>query len=446
MSRRCLAAVLSACVQWLGPQPIASQEAGRRPPAPAETGAASGRQAPVEKIRAFLNSSRGSLEQPAELAALFERLYRLSAGLQEERVHILHFGDSHTAGDEWTARLRSLFQERFGDGGSGFSLAGHPFAGYRRLDVSGGSTGGWKAGGLQAGGGDGYFGLGGISLSSDRSGQSVYLNAACDRLEVQYLQQPNGGKLALYEDERLVSEFSTAGELKPEERVFETRPGNHRYVLKTISSGPVRLFGWVADKRTGVTYESFGLNGARASLMLHWDEQMLGHYLLGRDPALIVLAYGTNDAAEFQASIERYQEMFSNLLARLRRMSPESAILVVGPPDVSLRGHGRSHNPADVARIVVAQQNASRENGCAFWDMRQHMGGIGSMRDWAAAGLARRDYVHFSPAGYHQLAEALFADLMRYYDTYTQVRLQLLGAEFDRLQHERARTANGLPR
>ena len=427
MTRPYRVALLSASALWLTPRPVASQEAGRPSPAAEETAAAAPRQAPSEKIRASLNRSRGSLEQPAELAGLFERLYRLSVESREEPVHILHFGDSHTAGDEWTARLRSLFQERFGDGGSGFSLAGHPFAGYRRLDASGGSIGGWKAAGFLAAGGDGYFGLGGVSLSTDRSGQSVYLNAASDRLEVHYLQQPNGGNLALYEDERLVEEFSTAGPLAPEERTFEIRPGKHRYVLKTTSSGPVRLFGWVADKRRGVTYESLGLNGARASLMLRWDEQMLGHYLLGRDPALIVLAYGTNDAVEFQSSIERYQETFSNLLVRLRRMSPEAAILVVGPPDFSLRGHDRSPTPAEVERIVEAQQNASRENGCAFWDMRKHMGGFGSIRDWAAAGLAQRDFVHFSPAGYRQLADALFADLMTYYETYKQVRLQLLG-------------------
>jgi hypothetical protein len=63
---------------------------------------------------------------------------------------------------------------------------------------------------------------------------------------------------------------------------------------------------------------------------------------------------------------------------------------------------------------------------CAFWDMRQRMGGVGSMRDWAFAGLAQGDYIHFAPAGYHRLAEALFADLMRQYETFRKVRSLLM--------------------
>ena len=39
--------------------------------------------------------------------------------------------------------------------GSGFSLAGHPFVGYRRFDARGGGSSGWVSAGLRAGTGDG---------------------------------------------------------------------------------------------------------------------------------------------------------------------------------------------------------------------------------------------------------------------------------------------------
>ena len=63
-----------------------------------------------------------------------------AAGQDPKFVHILHFGDSHTAADEWTGGLRDLFKAKFGDGGSGFSVAGQPFLGYRRFDAKGGAT------------------------------------------------------------------------------------------------------------------------------------------------------------------------------------------------------------------------------------------------------------------------------------------------------------------
>src|SRR5262249_42885825 len=108
-------------------------------------------------------------------------------------------------------------------------------------------------------------------------------------------------------------------------------------------------------------------------------------------------------------------------------MAPEAAIMVVGPPDGYERSNGRLHSMAEMDGIITAQRNASRENGCAFWDFGMHMGGSGSMRDWALAGLAQRDYIHFSPTGYRNVADALFADVIRYYNTYDRVRSQLTG-------------------
>jgi lysophospholipase L1-like esterase len=340
----------------------------------------------------------------------------------------LHFGDSHTAGDEWTSALRGLFQRRFGDGGSGFSLAGVPFAGYKRFDAPGGWSTGWKAAGLHSVAGDGYLGLGGVSIATDRPGESVFLQTDCDFLEIYYLQQPKGGSVALYADGSLIEEFSTAGDLLPEARSFTIPPGNHRFLLKTRNAGAVRLFGWVADKRQGVTYEALGLNGVRASVMLNWNEQMLRTYLQRRDPALIVLAYGTNEAVALQ-SAERYQEMFSTLLGRLRRIVPEAAILVIGPPDIHPRTQEGSQLAVSLERVILAQKMASRANKCAFWDLQQHMGGSGSIREWMTNGLAQKDYVHFSAAGYRRIADALFADLMRYYEAYERVRLELLGPD-----------------
>src|SRR6266545_4600022 len=68
--------------------------------------------------------TNGPLENAAALVPFFEMLYRQKTAQAESAVHIVHFGDSHTAADEWTGDLRSLFQSTFGDGGAGYSLAG----------------------------------------------------------------------------------------------------------------------------------------------------------------------------------------------------------------------------------------------------------------------------------------------------------------------------------
>src|SRR5260370_40249979 len=66
------------------------------------------------------------VENAAALIPFFEQLYRHQKGEMPGPLRILHYGDSHTAADEWTGDLRAHFQEKFGDGGAGYSYAGRP--------------------------------------------------------------------------------------------------------------------------------------------------------------------------------------------------------------------------------------------------------------------------------------------------------------------------------
>ena len=87
----------------------------------------------------------------------------------------------------------------------------------------------------------------------------------------------------------------------------------HRVEAETLDRGPVRLFGWVAENTTGVTYEELGINGAQASIVLGWNEETLRSNIERRNPALIVLAYGTNEAGRKDWTLESYREMYSRL-------------------------------------------------------------------------------------------------------------------------------------
>jgi lysophospholipase L1-like esterase len=400
------------------------KKVAKRPAAAQVTAAV--RAASLRKVGDYLEGSSKAIAQPGALVPVFEQLARLgSSGSHKTPVHILHFGDSHTAADDWTGGLRDLFKERYGDGGSGFSLAGHPFPGYRRFDAHGGASTGWQSQGFRSATGDGYFGLGGFSISSDRAGQSVYLDTECDFLEIQYLQQPGGGDVALYDSDERLQEFSTDGELAPGFVRYQASPGTHRFTLRTLSSRPVRLFGWVADKNAGVTYEALGINGAEASVMLRWDEKMLATYLQRRNPGMIVLAYGTNEASDPNWQPESYQTMFSTLLQRLRHAAPSASILVLGPTDRWYRYRGAWRPFPGIDWVITAQQQACRENGCAYWNARERMGGKGSMREWVYSGLGQNDYVHFTSAGYRRLADALFEDIQRQYQIYKKTRQEI---------------------
>jgi lysophospholipase L1-like esterase len=413
--------------------PAQVKSSAKRKPTPSPTPkvSAASHNAAAAKVEQYLEESAGTaLFQAGALVPVFEQLARLSDGQEPKALHLMHFGDSHTAADDWTGALRDLFKARFGDGGSGFSVAGRPFLGYRRFDARGGATPLWQSYGGRAGIGDGFFGLAGISVQVARPGQSVYLDTECDHLEIEYLLQPGGGSLALYDNEQRVDEISTAGELGPGSTAYQVTAGPHRFKLVTLDSHPVRIFGWAADRNAGVTYEALGLNGAEAAVIQQWNPALTATYLQHRNPGLIVLAYGTNEATDPRWDGESYRAMFGELIDRLHREAATASILVVSPSDRWRYAHGKWQIVDAIDKITEAQRAACKEHGCAVWDMRTRMGGKGSMRDWVYAGLGQKDFVHFTSAGYHRLANVMFQDLMQQFEEYQKTRTEIR----DRLQ------------
>lgn len=367
------------------------------------------------------------VENAAALIPFFEQLYRHQRGELDGGVHILHYGDSHMAADEWTGDLRSHFQEKFGDGGSGFSLAGRPWNSYRRMDVRSGSTRGWHSDGLVGRAGDGVYGLGGVSMSTTKPHEAVYLDANAEDFELFYYQQPGGGMVQIYDNGVATEQISTDGEPGPAYYHLQATPGMHRVEAETLDRGPVRLFGWVAENTTGITYETLGINGAEASIILGWNEETLRSNIERRNPALIVLAYGTNEAGRKDWTLDSYRDMYSQLIARLRAAAPTASILVVGPPDRTQRIRKVGWQTMEKIDVISeAQREAALANGCAFWDLRAKMGGKGSMFKWVAAGMAQADHVHFTGSGYKMIADAVFRDLMSQYDVFLKARAAVL--------------------
>jgi lysophospholipase L1-like esterase len=336
-------------------------------------------------------------------------------------VRVMQFGDSHTAADMFTGEARRVFQEQFGNGGIGYSYAGHPFAGYRILGSERSQSTGWKTQGnkfLQLG--DGQTGLGGISISTERSGEWVTLDAPCATLELQYLQQPGGGSLRFSDNGVDTAEVQTdAAATGPGTYTYFCATGDHHFEVTTEHSAPVTLLGWVATQ-PGVTWEAIGINGAEAPLILKWDQALFSQYLKDNSPALIVLAYGTNEAASSLWDEESYEQAFASIIDNLHQYVPESSILVVGPADRSVTQHRAWHPFAGTDRIIQAQRAVCRTHGCAYWDQQKRMGGFGAMQQWVYAGWAQPDHTHFTGEGYRALADALMTDLVSGYQAYKQ--------------------------
>lgn len=371
----------------------------------------------------------GGIANAAAMVPFYEQLWQ-STQEGAGPVRVLHFGDSHIATDDWPAAARAILQQKFGNGGPGFVQAGRPFAGFRRYDVKSSHTKGWKPSGLLSRDGELANGLAGVSLSASLAGEEVTLAGEGEAAELHYFRQPGGGSLVIEDNGAEIGRVDTAGE--PGAAIWKRilNPGPHSLTARTLSGDPVRLYGWTLEQRRGLTWETLGINGAQADLLLLWDEQVFADELRSRNPALIVLSYGTNEARNKDWTYDAYRGTLAQVLERLRRAVPAASILVIGAPDQAYRYSSRRIVPAgSVDHILAAQRDAALAAGCAFWNLRAAMGGKGSMRQWVNAGMAQGDFVHLTPAGYRLWGEALSGLLLGQYDIFLSVRRQIIGIE-----------------
>ncbi len=369
-------------------------------------------------------AAAAAVENPAALVPFFEQLHQIESGAAKS-LHVLQYGDSHTASDDWAHQLRTMFQGRFGNGGAGYSFAGRPFQGYRRHDVKGGQTPRWETEGLLTKGTDGFYGLGGASIVTDRARQMIYLDAEGPKLELSYLRQPAGGSFRVFVDGAEAATVSTDG---PTGTGFWTGTfpdSPKRFTVETLEDAPVKLFGWVSERENGVTWETLGINGAQASISLRWEEQQLREHVEKRNPGLLVLAYGTNEASGREWNPESYRAVLKQVVERFRAMAPAASILIVGPPDRAQRVRRTWVGVPKLDMIAEAQREVALETGCAFWDLRERMGGNGAMKRWVYAGYAQGDFVHLTGAGYRLVGETLYRDLMAHYEEFRRIRRQV---------------------
>jgi lysophospholipase L1-like esterase len=397
-----LAIVVTAALA-LGAIGVTKKKTTKPKPVPASV-----RLAARAEIDRRINTAATGFENAKALANFFAQVDQ--AHQNGTPVHILQFGDSHTASDDWVNSMRIAAQAVLGDGGPGFVQAGHPYRGYRRFDAMGASTSGWKTEGTMTTRQDPEQGLSGISISTDKAGETVSLAASGESLGVFYMQQPGGGQVELQVDDQIVATIATAGEPGPGSYRTTLKPGPHQLLLRTLDAAPVRLFGWTLDNPHGVTFETLGINGAQAHIMLDWNEPVWAAEIAERNPALVILAYGTNEANSRRWTEEQYRADLTAVIDRVRRAAPAASILIVGPPDC-----GRLRPLLHLDEVIDVQRDIAKMQNVAFFDWRARMGGAGMMKRWVQAGLAQADNIHFDSAGYQMLGKILFDDLERAY-------------------------------
>lgn len=163
-------------------------------------------------------------------------------------------------------------------------------------------------------------------------------------------------------------------------------------------------------EKPGVVLDILGINGARYTTALAWNEEAWMAELMRRSPDLVIFEYGTNESGDVGIKVETYEDRVARIVARIRKKKPDTDCAVLAPTE-------RADQEERSARMRDILREAAKQNGCFFWDTIEAMGGKGAMRAWrdSSPPLGAKDGIHLTVKGYYELGEKLAADLMKKY-------------------------------
>ncbi|HLO75034.1 MAG TPA: hypothetical protein VK196_01090, partial [Magnetospirillum sp.] len=200
-----LALVLGGCVTTTAPNPAPPAAADAPPHVQLATWTSQRLPPPLTTRRPRVSSD--------PLDSFFQALSDLEAG-RLDTVTVVQIGDSHTANDRFSGRIRELMQARFGNAGRGMLAPGNPYNGFRPTQVTVTSRG-WRPIPSWPGKPGTPIGLTGFQAQADRPGDVMAVepkdDSRFDVLGVGILRQPGGGTLVVRADGVEVARIATAG-------------------------------------------------------------------------------------------------------------------------------------------------------------------------------------------------------------------------------------------
>lgn len=363
------------------------------------------------------------------LDAFVEHLARTERKEPGAVTRILHYGDSTIASDYISGTARRRLQARFGDSGHGFILIANPWEWYFHNDVFHASSGEWNASRLAGPwASDGLYGLGGVSFSSYGGGVAWFGTAThgdfgrrVERFDIYYLEQPGGGELEFAIHGGPIEKISTRGDSKIS-RVYSVRTtdGESKLRLRAAGGGPVRVFGVALERdESGVVYDALG---SHAAMAIYWQRQNRAHWreqLKLRDPALVILQYGTNESEASTFDAREYERALGELVDEVIEVTQGASVLLVAPLDRATYKEGKLAVHPLIVDLVTIQRRVALAHGAAFWNTFEAMGGEGAMIAWVHARpeLGGADLTHPTPLGAEVLGNMMANAMIRALET-----------------------------
>lgn len=381
----------------------------------------------------FLNFDANKILQPdsSSLQGFFEKLWTFEQN-DSGKVKILHIGDSHVQGGEWSGTVRKAFHNKFS--------CGVPDRGYvfpynvarsnkpRNHHIE--FKGEWAGCRSAFIGLDCSWGLSGFNATTKD-----------DSLEIKVWMDESDGQNYFFDRLKLYGDWDTADydfeliclggndslslsrDILSDDfdpltlvRAFDLRTvvdtAIFKWTRKKPSPSEILLHGFTFENSyPGIQYSIAAANGAKVQSFLLSDKFL--RQCADHNPDLLILSLGTNDAFSRYYSDSSYYAHYDTLLYQLRTLLPQSNILMTVPGDANR--HVKTHIP-EVLRARKITLELAQKYSCAVWDWFTVMGGPKSVDKWAMYQLTAFDRLHLNDDGYRLQGKLMYNAIIDAYN------------------------------
>ena len=342
----------------------------------------------------------------------------------EGKINIVHIGGSHIQADMWSDRVRQRLYNFIptNNGGRGllfpYRLAktNNPY--YYKVEY----TGDWKGYRNSVLSHDSEFGVTGITAKTKDSISSVKLTFRGDnypdydfnKITILHNQQNESFCIELLSDTAAIRiNNDSIGYTEFWLSSYQNKLEFSITQMDTLEK-EFALYGLLLENQDpGICYHSIGVNGASVPSYLRCEffEKQLSLI----KPDLIIFSVGINDAYDTQFTADKYENNYDTLISYFQKVNPKAALLFTTNNDSYYKRKYPNKKAEDVRDVM---RKLAYKYGGGVWDMYGLMGGLGSVKTWENAGLAKRDKIHFTKAGYETVGDLLFEALIKSYNDY----------------------------
>jgi hypothetical protein len=196
----------------------------------------------------------------------------------------------------------------------------------------------------------------------------------------------------------------------------------------------------------------FAYPGATVAGWVRSDLAYLASWFSDQPYDWALISFGTNEGNDPGFSQTAYRDTLNKALGHFRQVFPQTQCVLIGPGDRGIRvaksntsqgspkpaaiQPGQQGKPSPNSKAIKSkpkpstpkahllkysrihlqigaiQTELAAQHGCLAWHMQEAMGGLGSAYLWARKNppLMAPDLIHFTPAGYRELAKRFMAD------------------------------------